>query len=454
MVAIGSVTSAEASRLASGIGEVDRVLGGGFVPGSIILFGGDPGIGKSTLLLQLAARIAGRDGTGVLYITGEESAAQVRGRAERIDAVVDGLSLVATTDLEAALAGDRDRGAGPRGDRQRPDHDERRAHRARGQRGTGPRGRGAPRRGGEGQRDVRRARRPRDEGGDGGRPADPRAPRRRGDLPRGRAPGDDAAAARREEPLRIHGRGGRARDARGRPGGGRGREPILHRVGRGADGRVRGDDRAGGHAPARGRDPGALGAGELWVAAARDDGDRGEPRADAHRGPGAARRPQPHRARRLRERGRRPADRRAGGRPRRGHRTRLEPAGAPSSGRDGARGRGRAVRAAARSGARRAASSRGATPRLRAPRHGPVARVDRPRRGRRPRRRARHHGRRFSSRSTADRSGRSARRSSHARDMETGGIACYCRGKRDNRTSSPFIRRPTRVEFIRGLIGS
>ena len=55
---IGSITSAEASRLPSGIGEVDRVLGGGFVPGSIILIGGDPGIGKSTLLLQLAARIA------------------------------------------------------------------------------------------------------------------------------------------------------------------------------------------------------------------------------------------------------------------------------------------------------------------------------------------------------------------------------------------------------------
>ena len=55
---IGEVTSAEASRLTSGIGEVDRVLGGGFVPGSITLFGGDPGIGKSTLLLQLAARLA------------------------------------------------------------------------------------------------------------------------------------------------------------------------------------------------------------------------------------------------------------------------------------------------------------------------------------------------------------------------------------------------------------
>ena len=99
---IGAVTSAEASRLASGIGEVDRVLGGGFVPGSITLFGGDPGIGKSTLLLQLAARLAQRG--PVLYVSGEESSSQVRGRAERVGAVVEGLSLAATTDLETALA--------------------------------------------------------------------------------------------------------------------------------------------------------------------------------------------------------------------------------------------------------------------------------------------------------------------------------------------------------------
>jgi DNA repair protein RadA/Sms len=100
---IGAVSSAEANRLASGMGEVDRVLGGGLVPGSIVLFGGDPGIGKSTLLLQLAARVAG-GGAGVLYITGEESASQVRGRAERVGAVVEGLGLVATTELEQALA--------------------------------------------------------------------------------------------------------------------------------------------------------------------------------------------------------------------------------------------------------------------------------------------------------------------------------------------------------------
>jgi DNA repair protein RadA/Sms len=100
---IGGVTSAEASRLTTGMGEVDRVLGGGLVPGSIVLFGGDPGIGKSTLLLQLAARVA-RAGSAVLYVTGEESSAQVRGRAERVGAVVDGLALFPTTELDAAVS--------------------------------------------------------------------------------------------------------------------------------------------------------------------------------------------------------------------------------------------------------------------------------------------------------------------------------------------------------------
>jgi len=100
--AIAAVSSAEADRLASGIGEIDRVLGGGLVPGSIVLFSGDPGIGKSTLLLQLAARLAG-ERVPALYVTGEESSRQVRGRAERVGAVVDGLSLLATTELETAI---------------------------------------------------------------------------------------------------------------------------------------------------------------------------------------------------------------------------------------------------------------------------------------------------------------------------------------------------------------
>ncbi len=83
---LGSVVEADLPRLAVGIGELDRVLGGGLVPGSLVLVGGEPGIGKSTLLLQAAAGIAGRlaDDGYVLYATGEESAAQVRLRASRL----------------------------------------------------------------------------------------------------------------------------------------------------------------------------------------------------------------------------------------------------------------------------------------------------------------------------------------------------------------------------------
>jgi DNA repair protein RadA/Sms len=80
-------THAEARRPV-GIGELDRVLGGGLVPGSVVLLGGEPGIGKSTLLLQVAAGIArgsgGAPGGGVLYATGEESTSQVRLRAGRL----------------------------------------------------------------------------------------------------------------------------------------------------------------------------------------------------------------------------------------------------------------------------------------------------------------------------------------------------------------------------------
>ncbi|MFO0827967.1 MAG: DNA repair protein RadA [Phycisphaerales bacterium] len=82
-VTIDEITTAEATRFASGVDELDRVLGGGFVPGSVVLLGGDPGIGKSTLLLQSAARIA-ESRSAVLYVSSEESAQQVKLRAERV----------------------------------------------------------------------------------------------------------------------------------------------------------------------------------------------------------------------------------------------------------------------------------------------------------------------------------------------------------------------------------
>src|SRR4029453_17803584 len=72
----------DAPRIATGLAEFDRVTGGGFVRGSILLLGGDPGIGKSTLLIQVAAAMARRD-QSVVYISGEEAVAQVRLRAQR-----------------------------------------------------------------------------------------------------------------------------------------------------------------------------------------------------------------------------------------------------------------------------------------------------------------------------------------------------------------------------------
>ena len=100
--AITAIDVTQAQSSSTGISEFDRALGGGFVPGAVLLLAGEPGVGKSTLLLTVAAKWANQGNT-VLYITGEESAAQVRLRAERIDALSDTLLLAAETDLGAAL---------------------------------------------------------------------------------------------------------------------------------------------------------------------------------------------------------------------------------------------------------------------------------------------------------------------------------------------------------------
>ncbi|WP_103960255.1 DNA repair protein RadA [Nonomuraea solani] len=100
-VPIGQVKADVAAARTTGVAELDRVLGGGLVPGAVVLLAGEPGIGKSTLLLEAAARIAER--TQVLYVTGEESAAQVRLRADRIGAIQDQLYLAAETELSALV---------------------------------------------------------------------------------------------------------------------------------------------------------------------------------------------------------------------------------------------------------------------------------------------------------------------------------------------------------------
>jgi DNA repair protein RadA/Sms len=99
-----SEIDADASpRIPTGSQELDRVLGGGFVPGSVVLLGGDPGIGKSTLALQVAGRLAA-DRQSVLYVSGEESAEQIRLRAERLPGLGGALQVLTSTRVES-LAG-------------------------------------------------------------------------------------------------------------------------------------------------------------------------------------------------------------------------------------------------------------------------------------------------------------------------------------------------------------
>jgi DNA repair protein RadA/Sms len=93
----------EAPRISTRVSELDRVTGGGFVRGSAVLVGGDPGIGKSTLLMQAAAALA-RQGHRVIYVSGEEAVAQVRLRAQRLGAADSGVLLAAETNVEDILA--------------------------------------------------------------------------------------------------------------------------------------------------------------------------------------------------------------------------------------------------------------------------------------------------------------------------------------------------------------
>ena len=92
-VRLGDLQASDLPRIATDLGEFDFVLGGGIVPGSLTLIGGEPGIGKSTLLLQVAARTQ-RAGLPTLYATGEESAAQVRLRAERLREDADDVTVL------------------------------------------------------------------------------------------------------------------------------------------------------------------------------------------------------------------------------------------------------------------------------------------------------------------------------------------------------------------------
>jgi DNA repair protein RadA/Sms len=98
-VAYNDIESQDDVRISSGVTEFDRVLGGGIVPGTLVLIGGDPGIGKSTLLLQVADRLSS-SGTVVLYVSGEESERQIKLRGERLGVEAKGLYLLPETNLE------------------------------------------------------------------------------------------------------------------------------------------------------------------------------------------------------------------------------------------------------------------------------------------------------------------------------------------------------------------
>jgi DNA repair protein RadA/Sms len=107
--ALGELTTTELPRLPTGMGELDRVLGGGLIPGSVTLLGGEPGIGKSTLLLQLANHAALSVPT--LYLSAEESAAQIGLRARRLGVSASNLRVIADTDLEAIMTRAREENA-------------------------------------------------------------------------------------------------------------------------------------------------------------------------------------------------------------------------------------------------------------------------------------------------------------------------------------------------------
>ncbi len=102
-VAFGEIESQDDARISSGFEEFDRVLGGGIVAGSLVLIGGSPGIGKSTIVLQMAEKLS-QSGSSVLYVSGEESERQIKLRGERLGVNADKLFILPETNLQSVLA--------------------------------------------------------------------------------------------------------------------------------------------------------------------------------------------------------------------------------------------------------------------------------------------------------------------------------------------------------------
>jgi hypothetical protein len=287
-VALSDVRAESVARLRTGIGELDRVLGGGLVPGSLVLLGGSPGIGKSTLTSMALGNLAGA-GRRTLYVSGEESAAQIRLRAERLPGAALQVPVLAETDLDVVLAtleAERPEvvvidsvqtliAPGLTG--------------AAGSVGPGPRGR---------RRITRLAKArgiasilvgPRHEGGRARRPAGARAPRGLRPAVRGRARAHYRTLRALKNRFGSTNEAGVFEMRQGGPRRGRGRERALRRGGHRAPGQRRAR-RDGGLAAAARRGPGARLAVASSSRRAGVDGHRPQPPRARARRPGPPRR--------------------------------------------------------------------------------------------------------------------------------------------------------------------
>ncbi|MDX1519888.1 MAG: AAA family ATPase, partial [Gammaproteobacteria bacterium] len=104
VICLDEVSGIESARISSGLTELDRAIGGGLVSGSALLLGGDPGIGKSTLLLQVLEAVHRKSGIGTLYVSGEESAQQISLRGKRLGLSLSQISLLTENNLDTILA--------------------------------------------------------------------------------------------------------------------------------------------------------------------------------------------------------------------------------------------------------------------------------------------------------------------------------------------------------------
>ncbi len=104
IIDLAKIKKTQNARLKTDVEEIDRVLGGGFVPGSLVLISGEPGVGKSTILAQIANTIAKKEKAGVVYVSGEESAGQVKDRLERLNCDIDKIKFIADTQVEKIIS--------------------------------------------------------------------------------------------------------------------------------------------------------------------------------------------------------------------------------------------------------------------------------------------------------------------------------------------------------------